>query len=68
MLQIQLVKGLGKQIDIEDSAYTKYAGTSFQSISWMLIFVNVTINRNAGVLQGYENNHCIIATKLRSSI
>ncbi len=29
-----VVKGLGKQIDVEDSAYTKYdAGTSFQSIA-----------------------------------
>jgi hypothetical protein len=68
MLQIQLVNALGKQIDIKDPAYTRFAGTSFQSLSWMLIFVNVTINRNAAVLQGYENNLCIIATKLRSSI
>ena len=56
MLQIQLVKGLGKQIDIEDPAYTKYAGTSFQSNVWLLIFDIVTIYRNAAVLQRYENN------------
>ena len=49
MLQRQIVKGLGKQIDIEDPAYRKYAGTSFQSIVWMLIFDIVTIKRNAAV-------------------
>jgi hypothetical protein len=65
MLQTQIiVKGLGKQIDIEDPAYTKYASTSFQSIVWMLIFDIVTINRNAAELQRYENNHCITTTKL----
>ncbi len=63
-----VVKGLGKQIDIEDPAYTKYdAGTSFQSIVGMLIFDIVTINRNAAVLQRYENNHCITTTKLLRS-
>jgi hypothetical protein len=58
MLQRQIVvKALCKQIDIEDPAYTKYdATTSFQSIVWMLIFDIVTINRNAAILQGYENN------------
>jgi hypothetical protein len=59
-----VVKGLPKQIDIEDPAYTKYAGTSFQSIVGMLIFDLVTIKRNAAVLQRYENNHCITTTKL----
>ena len=69
MLQRQIViKALGKQIDIEDPAYTKYASTSFQSIVCILILDIVTINRNAGIPQRYENNHCIIATKLRSSI
>ncbi len=65
MLQRQIViKALGQQIDIEDPAYTKYAGTSFQSIVWMLIFDIVTIKRNTAVLQRYENNHCITTTKL----
>ncbi len=60
MVQRQIVvKALGMQIDIEDPAYTKYTGTSFQSIVWMLIFDIVTIKRNAAVLQRYENNHCI---------
>jgi hypothetical protein len=27
-MQRQIVKALGQQIDIEDPAYTKYAGTS----------------------------------------
>jgi hypothetical protein len=66
--QRQIVKGLGKQIDIEDPAYRKYAGTSFQSIVWMLIFDIVTIKRNAAVLQRYVNNHCImLITKLLRS-
>ena len=66
MLQRQIVaKGLGKQIDIEYPAYTKYdASTSFQSIVWMLIFDIVTIKRNAALLQRYENNYCITTTKL----
>ena len=69
MLQIQLVNVLGKQFDIEDPAYRNYAGTSFQSIVWMLIFDIVTIKRNATVLERYENNRCITTTKLlRSSI
>jgi hypothetical protein len=65
MLKRQIVvKALGNQIDIEYPAYRKYAGTSFQSIVWMLIFDIVTIKRNAAVLQRYENNHCITTTKL----
>jgi hypothetical protein len=68
MLQRQIiVKALGKQIDIEDPAYKKYAGTSFQSIVWTLIFDLVTIKRNAAVPQRYENNHCITTTKLLRS-
>jgi hypothetical protein len=60
ILQRQIVvKGLGNQIDIEDPVYTKYAGTSFQSIVWILTFDIVTIKRNAAVLQRYDNNHCI---------
>ena len=59
-----VVKALGKQIDIKDPAYTKYAGTSFQFIAWMLRFDSVTIKRNFAVLQRYEYNHCIIAAKL----
>jgi hypothetical protein len=62
-----VVKGLGKQIDIEDQAYRKYAGTTFQSIVVMLIFDIVAIKRNAVVLQRYENNHCITTTKLLRS-
>jgi hypothetical protein len=46
-----VVKGLGKQIDIEDIVISKYAGTSFQSIVWMLVFDIVTIKRNAAILQ-----------------
>jgi hypothetical protein len=63
----QIVKAVGKQINIEDPAYAKDATTSFQSIVWMLIFDIVTIKRNAAVLlERYENNHCITTTKLRS--
>jgi hypothetical protein len=67
MLQRQIVKALLEQIATEDPAYTKYAGTSFQSIVWTLIFDIVTIKRNAAVLQRYENNHCITTTKLLRS-
>jgi hypothetical protein len=64
MLQREIaVKALCKQIDIKDPAYTKYAGTSFQFIAWMLGFDIVTIKWNS-VLQRYENNHCIIMAKL----
>ena len=64
MLQRQIVKVLDRQIDIEDPAYTKYAGTSFQSIVGILIFDIVAIKRNAAVQQRYEHNHYIITTKL----
>jgi hypothetical protein len=70
MLQRQIViKALGKQIDIEDPAYTKYGIIDFHSIGWMFIAVSVTIyrNANAAVLQRYENNCCIITTKLLRS-
>ena len=72
MLQRQIVvKGLGKQIDIEYPAYTKYdASTSFQSIVWILISVNVTIYRTVLIQRYQSTNHCIIltTTKLRSCI
>jgi hypothetical protein len=68
MLQRQIViQALGNQIDIEDPLYMKYASISFQSVVWMLIFDIVTIERNAVVLQRYENNHCIATTKLLRS-
>jgi hypothetical protein len=68
MLQRQIViQALGNQIDIEDTLYMKYASISFQSVVWMLIFDIVTIERNAVVLQRYENNHCIATTKLLRS-
>jgi hypothetical protein len=63
-----VIETLCKQIDTEDLERIKYDGRSFHSIAWILIFDIVTIKRNAAVLQRYENNHCIIATKLRSSI
>ena len=67
-MQAQVVKAVGKQIDIEDPVCMKYdACTSFQSIVWMLIFDIVTIKRNAAVLQRYVNNHCIITAKLLRS-
>ena len=66
MLQRQIVvKALGKHLDIEDPAYTKYdADTTSQYLVWMLLFDIVTIKRNAAVLQRYENNRCITTTKL----
>jgi hypothetical protein len=65
-----VVKALGNQIDIEYPAYRKYdAGTTFQFIVWMLIFVDVTIKRNGAAQQIYVNNHCIMlrTTLLRSN-
>jgi hypothetical protein len=67
MLQTQLVNALGKQIDIEDPAYTKYAITSFHSIG-LLISINVTIYRTIAPPDNYEISHYIISTKLRSCI
>jgi hypothetical protein len=65
MLQSQIVvKELGNQIDTKDPLYIKYAITGFHFIAWMIIFVNVTIYRNAAILQRHENNHCITRTKL----
>jgi hypothetical protein len=65
-----VVKGLGKQIDVEDPAYRKYAIVDFHSIVWMFIAVSVTIYRNAAALsQRYQASHSILlTTKLRSSI
>ena len=63
-MQRQNVKGLVNQIDIENLERIKYADTSFHSISWILISIVVTINRNVIVLHTYENNHCITTTKL----
>jgi hypothetical protein len=57
--QIQIVvKASGKQIDREYPVYTKYAGTSFQSIVWMLIFDIVTVKR---MLLYYRDMKIIIA-------
>jgi hypothetical protein len=64
MLQRQIVVKAFGTLDIENLERIKYAGTSFHSISWILISIIVTINRNVIVLQTYENNHCITTTKL----
>jgi hypothetical protein len=68
MLQRQIVKGLGKQIDIEDLAYRKYVITDFHSVVWMFIAIIVTIYRTITLSESYENSHYIITTKLRSCI
>jgi hypothetical protein len=63
MLQRQIViKGLGKQIDVEDPAYRKYAIADFHSIVWMFIAVSVTIYRNAALSQRYQGSHSILLT------
>jgi hypothetical protein len=68
MLQGQIVKDLGNQIDIEGPDGMKYAITSFHSIAWLLISVNVTIYSTA-FAQWYETSHSLmVTTNLRSSI
>jgi hypothetical protein len=68
MLQGQIVKDLGNQIDIEGPDGMKYAKTSFHSIAWLLISVNVTIYSTA-FAQWYETSHSLmVTTNLRSSI
>ena len=41
----QIVKALVNQVNVEDPLCTKYASTSFHSIDWMIISVNVTVYR-----------------------
>jgi hypothetical protein len=71
MLQRQILKNLGNQIDIQYPICAKYTITSFHSIDWLLISVNVTIYRTA-FAKWYQssNSHRImmITTKPRSSM
>jgi hypothetical protein len=64
MFQRQIViKAFGKQIDIEDPAYTKYTIVDFHLIVWMFVAVSVTIYRNATALsQRYQGSHSILVT------
>ncbi len=69
--QCQIVKALEWQIDIEDTFYAKDAITSFHSIDWMIIAVNVTIYRTVSLqryLSSSSHSIMIITTNLRSSI
>jgi hypothetical protein len=68
MLQGQIVKDLGNQIDIEGPDGMKYAITSFHYLDWMLISVNVTIYRTNTPPQGFQSSHFITTVKPRSSI
>ena len=68
ILQTQIVKALGKQIDTEDPVYTKYAITYFPFITWMFISVNVTIYRTIVQPESYENSYFVTTAKLRSII
>ena len=69
MLQRQIViKAFGTQIDIEDLVCIKYAGTSFHSLAWMLVSINVTIYRTNTPPQGFQSSHFITTVKLRSRI
>jgi hypothetical protein len=69
MLQRQIIKALGNQIDIEHLVCTNYAITYFHSIVWMFIAVIVTIYRTVPIerYQGSSSDRIII-TKLRSYI
>jgi hypothetical protein len=44
-----VVKALGKEIDLEDVLCIKYAITSFHSITWIPISVNVTIYQTVSI-------------------
>jgi hypothetical protein len=62
MLQRQIIKAIGKQIEIEDPLGTKYAITSFDYIAKIFISIIVTINRTAPI------QRLRITTTARSSI
>jgi hypothetical protein len=72
MLQRQIVvKSLDMQIDIEDPGYIKYAYTTFGSIVWIFISVNVTIYRTIALHRDQNSSShfmMMATTKLRSSI
>jgi hypothetical protein len=68
--QSQIIKAVGKQLDIEDLVLTKYTITHFHSIVWMWSSVIVTIYRIV-LEQRYKTSHCIMmmtTSKLRSGI
>jgi len=70
MLQRQIIKELGNQIDAKDPLYIKYAITGFHFIAWTLISVNVTIYRTVPIQRCQGSSRCILmtTTKLRSCI
>jgi hypothetical protein len=63
-----VVKGLGKQKDIEYPEGKKYVIISFHSITWIFIIVDVTIYRTIASPESYENSHYIMTTGPRSCI
>jgi hypothetical protein len=66
MLQRQIVKFLGRQIEYSVSA--KDPITRIHSLTWTFIFVNVTIYRTIAQPESYENSHYLMPTEPRSSI
>jgi hypothetical protein len=69
MLERQIVKALGKQIDdTENSLLTKYVIKGLISITWIIISINVTIYRTIALPETYENSYYIITTKRRRSM
>jgi hypothetical protein len=70
MLQTEVVKAVGNQIDIEDPTFTKYPITTLHHIALIFISIIVTINRTIP-LQRYQcsiSHYIMLTTKLRSSI
>jgi hypothetical protein len=63
-----VVKAFGTQLDIEDLVRIKYASTSFHSIAWIFIFVNVTIYKTVLIQMYQDNSNHIIITKLRRCV
>jgi hypothetical protein len=64
----QIVKALGKQVDIEDPRYVKYVFISFHYLDLLRISVIVTIYRTNASTKGFQSSHFISTAKLRRSM
>jgi hypothetical protein len=58
--QIQIVKVLDNQVDIEDPRYVKDVFMSFHHLDWLLISVNVTIYRTISLYRYQSSSNYIM--------